>query len=160
MGLENLGLLLFIKYVKQIDSVKRHLMGSFREFILALNASFDILSSATAQIPFINQAGSLSTVLKRIDEVIKYAAHELEKLAPDERDETSHAKLKKEVLDSILDIIDEEIMSLSIKPTRHTQLKKEALQAIKKAFDHHYPHEDTDQNHPAQSDSPSRSPSI
>lgn len=137
MSLENLGLLLFIKYVRQIDAIKKHMMGSFREFVLALSASFDIINGAAKSIPFFNQMESLGTVLKKIDGVIKYAVSELNKQSNHAQETQLQERLKEQVLESILSIIDDEISSLEGKKTKNSILKKQALESIKTAFQAH-----------------------
>lgn len=134
MSLENLGLLLFIKYIRQVDTIKKHMMGSFREFVLALSASFDIMNNVAKTIPYFSQIESLGAVLGKIDGVIKLAVTGLNKHSPQDKETELQERLKKQVLESIIDIIDDEITNLEINKTKNARLKKQALESIKTAF--------------------------
>lgn len=134
MNLENLGWMLFAKSVQQMGTIKGHLMGSCREFLLALTASLDILKGTTSTLPFFNDNPSLATVMLRIDDVLKFALEELNKRAPTPTDNAMESRLKKQVMDSIIEIIDEEISNLKDLKTKNTTLKRQALESIKSAF--------------------------
>lgn len=134
MNFENMGWMLFMKSVGQIGTIKTHLVGSFREFILALNASLTILKSASETIPFIRENTPINSIMRRIDDVIALALAEANRHSSQNQEKDMEFRLKKQVLDSILEIIDDEIDGLKSSGAKNTRLKKQALESIKKAF--------------------------
>lgn len=134
MNLESLGWMLFAKSVQQMGTIKGHLMGSCREFLLALTASLDILKGTSSTLPLFNDFPSLTNIMLRIDDVLKFALEELNKRAPSPADNAMESRLKKQVMDSIIEIIDEEISKLKDLKSKNMALKRQALESIKGAF--------------------------
>lgn len=134
MNLESLGWMLFAKSVQQMGTIKGHLMGSCREFLLALTASLDILKGTSSTLPLFNDFPSLTNIMLRIDDVLKFALEELNKRTPTPADKAMESRLKKQVMDSIIEIIDEEISKLKDLKSKNMALKRQALESIKGAF--------------------------
>jgi hypothetical protein len=133
MTLEKILLTLFLKHVHQFEDVKKHLISGLKEFTLAASSSLEIVQEAAHEQNLIEKAPFLDAALTRIDTLLKYALDLFpENLAP----AFDTARLKTELLKSIVAIIDEEIQSLDTESSHDEKadLQRQALVAIKAAL--------------------------
>lgn len=115
--------------MKQFDELKSHLLGSFRELLLALSSSFEILDKVSGDSKNIH-VQSFQDIFQKLDLILRNAAEGLS--GQDEQEQNiSNNSYKSEVLQSIVDILDSEIETVSENQPNNFMLKVEALQSIK-----------------------------
>lgn len=140
MNLDKWGLVFFINYFNQIDTVKKHLGHSVRELLLALSASLDIVQKTADRNRIFNRFDLATLPLKRIDALLQFAVSQLPPpalpVSPDA------LRLKQHVVESIIAVIDEEIETLAAKPSPRNQLKVEALGTVKQVLHSHLQEDD------------------
>lgn len=132
MNLEKIGLLLFLKYMRQIEDVKKHLIGAAREVLLAMSSSLNIVSAAANEKGLNEKSPLIESGLAKIETLIHFSLKHL----PESRkaDVTEINALKTEVLNAVLCVINDEIDVLTRIKTRHTGIQIEALDAIRRAL--------------------------
>lgn len=130
MNFDKWGLVFFINYFNQVDSVKKHLLGSLRELLLALSSTVEILQKTTERNRLFNRSDWPALPLKQIDGLIQLAVSKIQAPAVTQAS-VDTKKLKAHVVESIITVIDEEIEALSGKTSPRTQLKIEALMTVK-----------------------------
>lgn len=135
MNLDKLGLVFFINYFNQIDSVKKHLTNSLRELLLAMSSTLDIVQQTAERNRVFNRIDLASLPLKRIDSLLQFAVQRLAASPTPVPPDARH--LKEHVVESIIAVIDEEIDSLSSRLSPRNQLKIEALGTVKQVLRGH-----------------------
>jgi hypothetical protein len=140
MNLERLGLILFIKYFKQIDSIRKHLYASLRELLLATSASFDITNQLAKNNLFLKKSTTLKYAFQKIDHIIQYSVSRLEEEPKSGQGEQQ--ELKQNIVESIIAVIDEEIDGIQMSDG-NAELKVEALNTVKTVLGKYMPHEDS-----------------
>ena len=133
MNLEKLGLVIFLKYYKHFTEVKKHIIGSVREILLATSASIDLTNYITAENFILRRFQTVDNVLHLLSSMVKFSANQLEP-ALDHGPKDDFVKLKTEVVDSIIAAIDEEIEAVVDCPDTNKQLKIDALMTIRKVL--------------------------
>ena len=140
INLEKIGLMIFIKYMRQIQDIKKHLEGSFHELLMAFEASIDILNQTTKSAPFFKNFSFLEETLEKIQTVLTYANEQMEKKRPS-ADPIDINTIKRDVFETVIEIIDEEILHMSHSRDKNKNLKREALLSIKAVFTNQIDHE-------------------
>lgn len=136
MNLDKLGLVFFINYFNQIDSVKRHLLASFREFLLALASSFEIVSRTAEQNTIFNRFDLIAGSLKKVEDLLKFSVLQLSPLQGSGQLKDTE-QLKAHVVESIIAVIDEEIEAVGRTTNVRNQMKAEALYTVKQVLISH-----------------------
>lgn len=137
MGLEKIGLLFLLNYMNQLGTVKNHLLLSAKELLLAVNASFDIVSQSTH--PKIKGTGVdvVSPLVKQAQSLLSFT---IDKIAPDEESlkdggvSKDNVQLKEHIVGSIISAIDDEIGNTRHTTSEKSKLKIEALQTVKEVL--------------------------
>lgn len=136
MNLEKLGLILFIKYMRQFDQVKRHLLSSVRELLLAMSATLQITNQITNDNFVLSRLGPVETTFKKIDTVLNYSIEQIG--GGNENSEPQNDRhLKNNIVESIISVIDEEIEKLNAYESNNKDLKIEALFTVKTVLNQH-----------------------
>jgi hypothetical protein len=135
MNLDRLGLMFFINYFNQIDSVKKHLTNSLRELLLAMSSTLDIVQQTAERNRVFNRIDIAAMPIKRIDALLQFAVQRLAATPAPATPDTR--RLKEHVVESIISVIDEEIDSLSSRLSPRNQLKIEALGTVKQVLRGH-----------------------
>lgn len=136
MNLEKLGLILFIKYLKQLESVKSHLMAAIRELLLAISSTLKLSSQMTSDHFLLKHFSPLEKSLHKIDHVLRFAVEQLKEDSLSESTE-SQSHLKENIVESIVSVIDEEIKNISLSSSQNQKLKIEALNTVKTVLYNH-----------------------
>lgn len=127
MSLEQLALIFILKNMGRVDDVKKHLIASLREMTLAVASSFEIINQTASEHNLGAKFPLAEILIKKADAILHYACAKIP--APDEA-----ARLKAEVLNSVIDILDEESTKLKNNPGPSSALQREALVSIRKAL--------------------------
>jgi len=136
MNLEKLGLILFIKYMRQFEVVKHHLVSSIRELLLAMSSTLELTNQITTDNFLLRRFSPLEATFKKIDSILNYSIEQLEiKKEADNSDQTIN--LKDNIVESIITVIDEEIDKLSDSKSLNKDLKVEALFTVKDVLKQH-----------------------
>lgn len=132
MNLEKIGLLLFLKYMRQIEDVKKHLVGALREVLLALSSSLDIANAAATEKGLNEKSPLVETFFSKMETLITFS---LKQLPESRKADTSEINaLKTEVFNAVLCVINDEIDILTRLKTPNTTIQIEALDAIRRAL--------------------------
>lgn len=136
MNLEKLGLLLFIKYMRQFDQVKSHLLASARELLMAFSATLQVTNQITTDNFFFKKMGTVDSTFKKIDSILQYSIVQLGSSDQSENQEQA-SKLKNNVVESIIEVIEEEIDRINETSNENRELKIEALLTVKSVLCQH-----------------------
>ncbi|MBF0104126.1 MAG: hypothetical protein HQM16_02255 [Deltaproteobacteria bacterium] len=128
MNLEKIGLILFIKYIQQIESVKSHLGGALKELLLAMASTLDITTQITQDTFIIKNISAFKKTFKKIELLLTYSINQLETTPAVPYSAT---KLKKNIVDSLVTVLDEEIEKIAQSSEQNKDLKIEALHTVK-----------------------------
>lgn len=129
MNFEKIGLILFIKYLKQIDIIKDHLLGSVRELLLATSSVIKLTAQISSENPIMRSFTPVESIFNRLDSVLESSALLLSKksalTSPDSE------SIKQSVVESIISTIEDEIDDIQSSTAKNKQLKIEALLTVK-----------------------------
>ncbi len=136
MNIEKLGLLLFIKYVRQFELVKEHLANSLKELLLAASSTLNITTQIAGANPFYKFMPLMDATFKRLNALLAYSVKQLE--GPPQNTGAKHEELRQNIIESIVGVLDEEIDGLILSDTLNKDLKIEALTTVKKVLYRHF----------------------
>lgn len=139
LNLEKLGLLLFIKYVKQFDAVKQHLASSLRELLCAMSSTLEITDDMTRKGPLLKNATFLRSIFNRIEAILDHSIVSLESHTNQEG-HLNESALKEQILESIIAVIDDEIDTITESAATNKSLKVEALDTVKTVLENQIKH--------------------
>jgi hypothetical protein len=127
MSLEQLALIFILKNMGRVEDVKKHLVASLREMTLAMASSLAIINQTATEHNLVGRFPLADTLIKKIDVLLQYACSLMP--APNES-----ARLKAEVLGSVIDILDEESTRLKRLPDASSAIQRKALLSLRKAL--------------------------
>lgn len=137
MNLEKFGLLFLINYFNQLGTVKNHLQLAFKEVLLAMQSSFDIVNHTVGKSILGKHVDLITPLIGQVQGVIDYT---IEKVTPPASSSQAplsgedHLRIKEHIVNSIISAIDEEIENISETATEKNKLKVEALQTVKQVL--------------------------
>lgn len=135
MNLEKLGLILFIKYLRQFEGVKKHLLASLRELLMAMSSTLSISNQITSDNFILGRIHTLETTFRKIDSALNYSIKQLETKPSPATEPNNH--LKDNIVESIVSVINEEIEKIAESSSINKDLKIEALDTVKKVLNNH-----------------------
>lgn len=127
MSLDQIALLFILKNMGRVEDVKKHLIASLRELTLAMGSSLAIVNQTASEHGLNRKFPLAETLIKKADSLLQFASEMFP--TPDEA-----ARLKSEVLSSVIAILDEESARLADHPAPSSELQREALASIRKAL--------------------------
>ena len=130
LNLEKLGVVLFVKYLRQFDVVRNHLASSLKELLMAASSSIEVSSEIAADTPGFNKFETLNSIIQKIDSLLK---HSIDNLDVKEKNR-DHDELKENVLVSIIQSLDDEIIYLQDSDENNIDLKIDALKTVKRVI--------------------------
>ena len=137
MNFEKLGLYVFLKYYKQLDTARGHLASSLRELLLAMSSSVEVVHDQAQETPILKRVEAIPHFLKKAQSLLSASADILPKPAPAKivREKNPQADhFKKEIISAIVDVIDEEMERLPPATNPETRMRLKALEAVKLAM--------------------------
>lgn len=135
MNLEKISLLLIIKYFRQFGGVKKHLTASFKELLLAVSSSIEIANQVSANNALLSKFEPFSRTLRRVDDLLQYGVIQLESLNP-APEPPKESQIRDHILESIIEVIDDECERIQNTNPRNARLKIEALETVKSVLCH------------------------
>lgn len=138
MNLEKFGLLFLINYFNQLGTVKNHLQLAFKEVLLAMHSSFEIVNQTVGKSILGKHLDIITPLLGQVQGVLDYT---IEKVTPVDASQNplsgeEHLRIKEHIVNSIISAIDEEIENISETTSEKNKLKVEALQTVKQVLVH------------------------
>jgi hypothetical protein len=133
MNLEKLGVLVFLKYFQEFGGARKHLVASLRELLLATSESLEATNRITTENQVFNKIDSVETILALVNDVVKTTAGRLRQ-ADGVTTKLSEEKIKKEMIQTMIDAVNEEIEQVSDRVDPHKQAKIDALMTVRNVF--------------------------
>lgn len=136
MNFEKIGVLFLLDYLNQLGTVKNHLLLAFKEVLLAIQSSMNIVGESVGKTIFASQPNLLNPLLKQAQGVLSYT---IEKISPDtplqrELNKGEAVNLKEHIVNSIVSAIDDEIENTKETVLEKNKLKIEALNTVKQVL--------------------------
>lgn len=128
MNFEKLGLYVFLKYYRQLDTAKGHLTTSLRELLLAMSSSVEVAQNQIQEAPVLKHLDIVPGFLKKAQSLLEASVQFLPQPA---QPKIRHEKQIKDVIEAIVDVIDEEMERLQKSSRPEVRLNLDALQAVK-----------------------------
>lgn len=134
MNFEKLGLYVFLKYYRQLDTAKGHLTASVRELLLAMSSSVEVAQNQIQETPVLKHMDVVPGFLKKAQSLLETSVQFFPqptqpKIMREKQDEAS--QYKRDVIEAIVDVIDEEMERLQKSSRPEVHLNLDALQAVK-----------------------------
>ncbi|MBU0504815.1 MAG: hypothetical protein ABII18_04220 [bacterium] len=133
MNLEKLGVLVFLKYFQEFGGARKHLVASLRELLLATSESIEATNRITAENQAFKKIDSVETILALVNDIVKTTAGRL-RSAEGLATKISEEKIKKEMMQTMIEAINEEIEQVSDRVDPHKQAKIDALMTVRNVF--------------------------
>lgn len=134
MNFEKLGLYAFLKYYQQLDTAKGHLTASLRELLLAMSSSVEVVQNQVQETPLLKHLEVVPSFLKKAQSLLETSVQFLPKPVQPKithvQNDEAH-QYKKDVIEAIVDVVDEEMERLQNLPHPEMRLRLDALQAVK-----------------------------
>lgn len=135
MNLEKLGLLFLINYFNQLGTVKNHVLLAFREILMAVQTSLDIVSQSSGAKILGTQFDLLNPILSKAQSVVSYG---IEKVTPPQEQNVTPLddgkRIKDHIVKSIISAIDDEMSMIKDSTLEKNKLKIEALHTVKQVL--------------------------
>ena len=134
MGFEKLGLYVFLKYYRQLDTAKGHLTASLRELLLAMSSSVEVAQNQIQETPVLKHLDVVPGFLKKAQDLLATSVRFFPQPDPPKimREKQGGAsQYKKDVIEAIVDVIDEEMDRLQKSSRPDVRSSLDALQAVK-----------------------------
>ncbi len=129
MNFEKIGLILFIKYLKQIDIIKDHLLGSVRELLLASSSVVRLTAQITSENTIIRSFTPVEGIFNRLNSILESSALLLSKKGSLSSPDSD--SIRQSVVESIIATIEDEIEDIQCSSSKNQALKIEALLTVK-----------------------------
>lgn len=134
MNFEKLGLYVFLKYYRQLDTAKGHLTASLRELLLAMSSSVEVAQNQVQETPVLKHLDVVPSFLKKAQSLIESSVQILPKPVQPKISRANSGEsyqYKKDVIEAIVDVIDEEMDRLQSRSQPEMRVRLDALQAVK-----------------------------
>ncbi|EKD52515.1 MAG: hypothetical protein ACD_62C00002G0007 [uncultured bacterium] len=131
MNLEKLGILVLLKQLHHLDGIKKHVLASVREMLLATSESIELTNRVAEETPILQKWQGLEPLLSTIDSVIRFSVRQLSLGDPLAEQDNREDKMRAEIVTSIIQALDEEIESVGGRADSNRQLKIDALMAVR-----------------------------
>lgn len=135
MNLEKLALTLFVKYVSHLQQIGGHVQGSLRELALACSSVIKLTSQITVHTPFLKRLSPLQSTFRSLTQTLESAALLLDQKHPTHM--PSQNQTRREIIESIIMTLDDEIDVLAESSQDNVRLKIEALMTVKNVLTTH-----------------------
>lgn len=135
MNLEKLALTLFVKYVSHLQQIGGHVQSSLREMALACSSLIKLTSQITVHTPILNRLSPVQSTFRSLTQTLESAALMLDQKSP--KHLPVQNQTRREVIESIIMTLDDEIDALAESSQNNVQLKIEALDTVKRVLTSH-----------------------
>jgi len=136
MNLEKIGLMFLLNYFNQLGDVKHHMMQAFREVLMAMQSSIEIVSKTSEKALNATPLEPLQSLMGQVQSVVRYAVDWVEPYTDTKARLTREEsiRLKENVVNSIISAINDEIETTRVVSSEKNKLKVEALQTVKQVL--------------------------